>query len=389
MANRAEMMDTENRLFNFYLKRSFTPGEALSMAKQEMERRAEEEVRNQQFYQKNPRDLDSTRSELPNYSETANELPARDRVQFDPVTGSVVMPSAPATRYSTPSGNNIVRFSNPMTEEETNIARESLPIPRPGNAQDYGERPSANQPGIIDRALLAVGLPTHVRIPSFGGASAASPAQRYAESTMREDQGEAPPAAATTTSAVAARGNLPLMARPDSGAASTPFNIGQAGPGGLRFGSPTTGELGNMPTSLRNYETRFSMDPRASTLPAASTAAVRREPPAPPRRPEEFARSEPSSFLSRLFSGTNNPVSTRELFNRSEANPDDSGAYMRAERQYAATHKDAPSVDLSKLDSDTGMNRGGIAKAGNTGGGKDAALHKALEIIHHLLTRGR
>jgi hypothetical protein len=31
----------------------------------------------------------------------------------------------------------------------------------------------------------------------------------------------------------------------------------------------------------------------------------------------------------------------------------------------------------------TGMKRGGAAQAP----GKDAALHKALEIIHHLLTR--
>lgn len=91
----------------------------------------------------------------------------------------------------------------------------------------------------------------------------------------------------------------------------------------------------------------------------------------PPARPQE-------SMLSNIF---NNPVSTRELFNRAEANPDDSGAYMRAERQYAATHKDAPSVDLSKLNPDTGMKRGGAANA------KPDSLHKALEIIHHLLTR--
>jgi hypothetical protein len=34
--------------------------------------------------------------------------------------------------------------------------------------------------------------------------------------------------------------------------------------------------------------------------------------------------------------------------------------------------------------------RGGAPKSigGNGGGGKDAALHKALEIIHHLLSRG-
>ena len=85
-----------------------------------------------------------------------------------------------------------------------------------------------------------------------------------------------------------------------------------------------------------------------------------------------------SGGLASLFS---NPISTRELFNRAEANPDDSGAYMRAERQYAATHKDAPSYDLSKLDPVTGMKRGGAANA------KPDSLHKALEIIHHLLTR--
>jgi len=32
--------------------------------------------------------------------------------------------------------------------------------------------------------------------------------------------------------------------------------------------------------------------------------------------------------------------------------------------------------------------RGGAPKASGSGG-KDAALHKALEIIHHMLTRGR
>ena len=33
--------------------------------------------------------------------------------------------------------------------------------------------------------------------------------------------------------------------------------------------------------------------------------------------------------------------------------------------------------------------RGGAPKARSAAGGKDAALHKALEIIHHLLVRGR
>jgi len=93
------------------------------------------------------------------------------------------------------------------------------------------------------------------------------------------------------------------------------------------------------------------------------------------------AKPQSSGFLSGLFA--NRPASTRELFQRSVDNPDDSGAWMRAERQYAATHpkEGERNFDVTKLD-DSGMNRGG-----SVGGklDKDAALHKALEIIHHML----
>jgi hypothetical protein len=117
------------------------------------------------------------------------------------------------------------------------------------------------------------------------------------------------------------------------------------------------------------YEKAQAIDAARQRM--ASIQATGDRAPMPMRRPDE-------GMLSKIF---NNPVSTRELFNRAEANPDDSGAYMRAERQYAATHRDAPSVDLSKLNPDTGMKRGGAANA------KPDSLHKALEIIHHLLTR--
>jgi len=53
---------------------------------------------------------------------------------------------------------------------------------------------------------------------------------------------------------------------------------------------------------------------------------------------------------------------------------------MRAERQYARTHKDDPNFDVTKLN-EQGMKRGGAANA------KPDSVHKALEIIHHLLTR--
>jgi hypothetical protein len=95
------------------------------------------------------------------------------------------------------------------------------------------------------------------------------------------------------------------------------------------------------------------------------------------RAPQPMRRPADEGMFSKIF---NSPVSTRELYQRSQDNPEDAGAYMRAERQYAATHKDAPSFDLTKLN-EQGMKRGGAAN------GKPDSVHKALEIIHHLLTR--
>jgi hypothetical protein len=97
--------------------------------------------------------------------------------------------------------------------------------------------------------------------------------------------------------------------------------------------------------------------------------------PQPPPRPAEL-QGKGDGFLSGLF--TNRPASTRELFQRSIDNPDDPGAWMRAERQYAATHKENPNFDVNKLN-ESGMARGGAAPT------KEALLHKSLEIIHHMV----
>jgi len=101
----------------------------------------------------------------------------------------------------------------------------------------------------------------------------------------------------------------------------------------------------------------------------AAAQATGEAAPASPRRPEE-------GFLSNLF--TNRPATTKQLFEQSQADPGDAGAWMRAERQYARTHKDDPNFDVTKLN-EQGMKRGGSA-------GKPDSVHKALEIIHHLIS---
>ena len=145
-----------------------------------------------------------------------------------------------------------------------------------------------------------------------------------------------------------------------------------------------------LPTSVLD-RSDSDVSPHGAVHLAKQTAA-----PAPASAPMPMARPSnadlraynpqtgPSSGggLAGLF---NKPLSTAQLNQQSIDNPDDPGAWMRAERQYASTHKDNPNFDLTKLDPDTGMKRGGTVS------GKSEKMpdpvHKALEIIHHLLMR--
>jgi len=119
--------------------------------------------------------------------------------------------------------------------------------------------------------------------------------------------------------------------------------------------------------------------------PAVQAARARAIPLPPSRELQAQARADQRPAGGGLASLFNQPLSTKQLNQQSIDNPDDAGAWMRAERQYAATHKDNPNFDLTKLDPNTGMNRGGTA-SGKSGKVPDP-VHKALEIIHHLLMR--
>jgi hypothetical protein len=123
---------------------------------------------------------------------------------------------------------------------------------------------------------------------------------------------------------------------------------------------------------------RAPLPMRRPTEAALQVARERVAPPMPQRRPEGLG-DQPGGLAS-LF---NRPLSTRELYQQSQDNPDDAGAYMRAERQFAKMHPDERSFDLTKLN-DQGMAAGGAAKGKPE---KDAALHKALDIIAHMLGR--
>ena len=108
---------------------------------------------------------------------------------------------------------------------------------------------------------------------------------------------------------------------------------------------------------------RSVVAPRGSSAPTGNV-------PTPTPRPKE------EGFFSSMF---NKPMSRDELltaYNKSMQEEGGGNAALFALLERANKEKEE------------GMRRGGVAQAsqGAKGGGKDAALHKALEIIHHMLT---
>jgi hypothetical protein len=108
----------------------------------------------------------------------------------------------------------------------------------------------------------------------------------------------------------------------------------------------------------------------------------------PVRRPDSMGQlpgSQPAQqegFFARNFG--KDPYagqSAAQLMKTANENPDSAAAFFRADK---ALQKEQPDMFKPKDDNVPAEKRGGPVN-----GGKDAALHKALEIIHHMLMRGR
>lgn len=129
-----------------------------------------------------------------------------------------------------------------------------------------------------------------------------------------------------------------------------------------------------MPYSMRGAEGRVSSE----SAPAASSA---RTGAAGPRAASSTsAESRPAGgFLSGMFKDPYEGMSSSRLMQLASERPDDPAMYFRAD---AALRRERPEMFEKK--SEGGMARGGSAGSGK--GGKDAAVMKALEIIHHMLS---
>ena len=123
------------------------------------------------------------------------------------------------------------------------------------------------------------------------------------------------------------------------------------------------------------------------SAPTTSQHAPARPAPMPPTRPAELAREQPS-ILSRIFSGqdyqsSNQPVSKpMDGAPVNWGNPDSAADFFRASKALQQTRPEM----FQQGSDDSGHARGGtVGQQGKGASGNNAALHKALEIIHHML----
>ena len=125
--------------------------------------------------------------------------------------------------------------------------------------------------------------------------------------------------------------------------------------------------------------------PLRSTAPAATSSD-----PMPPRRPAEFSRPATEEGNQSLLSSIISKLTPQDPYAGKSAKQ----MYEQAQDMQRSGDESGANVLIQRAGQmpDAGMKRGGTAGAGGqkaAGPHKDAALHKALDIIHTMLQRGR
>jgi len=335
---------TRERIMKYLVDQGYSPAEAAALATAEMARRQpparevgfegtgsdELSQMNRDYYRQNPSALSSARADeatLPGYDPSRSDV--APRTTYDPIMNRVQ------------GGGGSTQFSSPMTQEDLNIARQTMPIPR-GSAEGYG---SSRAP-----------MPEETARPDQTYGSS----QSLLERAIRTIGGNQRPQGAQAAPAV---GERPM------------FNIPADYVGDAGFTVPEERRSPWDETAIG--APRFQ---RASA-PAARPYTQRAYDPAVdagPQRPQRGGDAEAaksSGFFANLFKDPYAGKSAQELYGMAQdmqRTGDEYGSNLLTQRAMSMGNPEER------------------ARGGATGGGhgKDATIMKALEIIHHMI-RGR
>lgn len=273
---------------------------------------------------------------------------------------------------------------------EAGVAR-MLPSMRTVGSQSAGSsaagpfysRGAANLPAMADRpGLIGKGLAGGAAAGSLamGGPEASVPPEGRVPIpsgmiSMLDERGAGAPAAAPPVP--------PQYVSSDMSAAFLD------GPSGFRQVAPTmaTPEAMRLPTSYGQPERRAVQ---------VAHEVVRANAPPPPPRPVEVSRPAVESPARALWTRYNESESPADFvradrFGRAEGGGIPEG--MMGARPMPMPNLDLPPMDgpppMGDMPPLGGMSPASKPTAGTGAGGRDAAINKALEIIHHLVMRGR
>ena len=355
---------TEDRLFKFLLSRGLSPGDALSLAKAEMANRAQDTVRNQEFSRQNPGSLSREVGIDPS-------LPGSDPTA-GPVTGDSQRPQA-----SMPMGNPQI--------DELRYLRSMVRDDRPGWVQNRGKPPQVERLPTQAETRFSFG---RTGTKEYDEREAAYNAlvgakrtmqQRY-EPTVGSRDNDAPSSDSMVQRALAAVTGAP----PSSATAATPSAPSGDQAGAAPTPAPPPPPQTNLAPSLSSV--LVGRPPTLTNVPSGGNRIS--TPPLPPPRPvPEAETSRPGLFSGRDFQSTGQRVverpqdGQRATLNWGDA--DNAADFARADKAMQSLRKNEEEFE--------GRASGGAAngRSNKPSNGRDAALHKALEIIQSLLMHRR
>jgi hypothetical protein len=323
------------RLRQFYIDRGYAPDVAAQKASADMSFRKMQDVR--------------AAAPAPQIDEFRETPPAPGEVERSMPSQTATVPAQPVAQTGNPADNEERRLNEMRVLNDQARAQgmeepyPNLPAPRPVDRSAYAQ--SLNQ-----TLTQSLGLPASTQSPPWPNAN--------------------PPA--------------PAPAAPAPAPAATQQEEGEPGFTGR------TGDILQRALDASRAATATQTPSVPAATPAKTPAAPVRQnqtniPAMPVRRPDAIGQlpgaqpAQQESLLSRIFSAPKDPyagMSSRQLMDIANRDPDNAAAFFRADQ---ALRKEQP--DMFKPQTEK--------RGGSVGGGKDAALHKALEIIHHMLTRGR
>jgi hypothetical protein len=306
-------------------------------------------MREREMYRTNPSRLaDSgmpSNADLPGYDPTQAE--GASTARFDPVFNAI----------ANSSGDPTVQFSRPMTPEQSLLERDRL--------RKFYPAPSASA------APAAGGYDINAILRQFGIGGVGNDAKAAAVNTARNMPGGSP------TSAPA------------------PANAAPVGNLGLPMAEPPAALYGFNAATPRQDEGRSDSDALFQSLMGTS----QRRPSTPAPAASAPAASADPSFMSRLFGGPDFQSNSQAVVSRPQG-PMSDGAPQRATLNWGDSDNaadffraDKAMQGLRKNDEEfVGMASGGAANGSSSkaaGSGRDAAIYKALEIIHHMMVNRR